>query len=211
MEMDMRGKLITFEGSEGSGKSTQIRMIGQHLKKKGKKFIFIREPGSNKISERIRKLLLDVKNAQMSKECETLLYMAARAQLVDEVIMPALKKGDVVLCDRFLDSTVVYQGYGCGVDITFIKKVGRFATQGVSPDLTFFFDIDAKKGLSRINRRKKDRIERRNIHYHNKVRNGYKQIARREPKRIKLIKSSQSKEEIHKVVRTFVDKLLNLK
>jgi dTMP kinase len=170
----------------------------------------VREPGGVKISEKIRNILLDVTNAKMADECETLLYMAARAQLVEEVIAPALKKGRIVLCDRFLDSTVAYQGYGNGVDLAAIHTIGRFATQGIQPDITFFFDIDAKKGLSRINR-KKDRIERRAIGYHNKVRRGYAEIACKEPWRVKLIDASQSKEEIYKVVQKHIDRLLNLR
>ncbi len=206
----MRGKFITFEGSEGSGKSTQIETLRDYLKKKKKPVLFVREPGGVKISEKIRDILLDVKNIRMGDECETLLYMAARAQLVEEVVIPALKKGKVVLCDRFLDSTVAYQGYGNGIDVAAIKRIGRFATQGVQPDITFFFDIDAKKGLARLNR-KKDRIERRAISYHNKVRKGYEAIARSEPKRVKLINASQSKEEIFKTVQMYIDRLLRLR
>src|SRR5262245_20762932 len=127
-----KGKFITFEGSEGSGKSTQIELIKTYLKKKRVPVLFVREPGGVAISEKVRHILLDVANEGMGNECETLLYMAARAQLVEEVIKPALKKGKVVLCDRFLDSTVVYQGYGCGVDIGKIKEIGKFATQSIA-------------------------------------------------------------------------------
>ena len=137
-EAGMKGKFITFEGSEGSGKSTQIELVCRYLKRKRRKVLFLREPGATKIGEQIRRILLDVGSAGMSDECETLLYMAARAQLVREKIVPALRKGKVVLCDRFLDSTLAYQGYGNGVDIGWIKKLGRFATGGVTPDLTLF-------------------------------------------------------------------------
>ncbi len=205
--MAVRGRFITFEGSEGSGKSTQIELIDRYLKRKGRKVLFLREPGATKISEQIRRILLDVGSAGMSNECETLLYMAARSQLVRERIVPALRQGKVVLCDRFLDSTIAYQGYGNGVDIVWIKQLGKFATGGVTPDLTLFFDIDAKKGLGRISR-PKDRIERRSVLYHNRVRAGYRTLARQEPKRIKLVKVNGSKEEIHKIVRRYVDGLL---
>ncbi|MBI3616630.1 MAG: dTMP kinase [Candidatus Omnitrophica bacterium] len=205
----MKGKFITFEGSEGSGKSTQIELVCRYLKRKRRKVLFLREPGATRISEQIRRILLDVGSAGMSDECETLLYMAARAQLVREKIIPALRKGRVVLCDRFLDSTLAYQGYGNGVDIAWIKQLGRFATGGVTPDLTLFFDIDAKKGLGRIVR-PKDRIERRSVLYHNRVRAGYRALARQEPKRIKLIKVNGGKEEIHLVVRDHIDGLLGL-
>lgn len=204
-----KGLFITFEGSEGSGKSTQIELIRQYLVKKKKKVLLLREPGGTKISEAIREILLDVGSAGMSNESETLLYMAARAQLVREKIIPALKEGTVVLCDRFLDSTIAYQGYGNGVDIAWIHQLGQFATTGVSPDLTFFFDIDAKEGLGRINR-SKDRIEQRSIMYHNRVRRGYQTLAAQQPTRIKLIKVDGSKEEIHQIVRKYVDSLLGL-
>jgi dTMP kinase len=205
----MRGKFITFEGSEGSGKSTQIELIHKYLKKKKKSVIFLREPGGVKISEKIREILLDVRNTSMCNECETLLYMAARSQLIDEVILPKLKKGNIVLCDRFLDSTIAYQGYGNGVDINFIKRIGTTAARGIKPDLTFIFDIDSKLGLSRIHRAK-DRIEKRVMAYHNRVRRGYLQLARKEPKRIKLIKVDKRKDEIQKIVRKYVDRLLGL-
>lgn len=208
--MKVAGKFITFEGSEGSGKSTQINLLCDYLKKHKKSVLFVREPGGVRISEKIRDILLDVKNKEMNQECEMLLYMSARAQLVEEVIIPALKKGKVVICDRFLDSTVVYQGYGHKMDVNFIKKVGRFVTQGFAPDLTFLFDIDAQKGLNRI-KRSKDRIENRAIAYHKRVRAGYLDIAKKEPKRIKVIKSDQSIEDIHVQVQKYTDRLLDLK
>ena len=178
----MKGKLITFEGSEGSGKSTQIDFVYRYLRRHNKAVILVREPGGVKISEKIRSILLDPAHKGMCPESETLLYMAARAQLVHEVIAPALNKGKIVLCDRFLDSTVVYQGYGCRVDLSLIDTVGRFATRRIKPDLTFLFDIEVKKGLARI-KRKKDRIEKRSLAYHNRVRGGYRALARREKKR----------------------------
>ena len=204
----MKGTFITFEGSEGSGKSTQIELVCKYLRRRKKPILFVREPGGVKISEKIRNILLDVKNIRMSSECETLLYMAARAQLVEEVVAPALKAGKVVLCDRFLDSTVAYQGYGNGVDIRAIKNIGKFATQAIQPDITFFFDINAKKGLSRIKGRTKDRIECRAIRYHNRVRKGYTEIARKEPRRVKLIDANRTKEEIFGIVQKHIDQLL---
>lgn len=207
----MKGVFITFEGSEGSGKSTQIDMVCRYLKAKKKSVLFVREPGGVKISEKIRTILLDARNVKMSSECETLLYMAARAQLVEEVIAPALKKGKTVLCDRFLDSTLAYQGYGNGVDIRTIKAIGKFATRSIKPDLTLFFDISAREGLARIKGRAKDRIERRTLHYHNKVRRGYAAIARQEPRRVKLIDGARSKEEIFDLVCGHVDRLMGIK
>lgn len=207
MEKGVRGKFITFEGSEGSGKSTQIEWIRKYLLQKKKQVLFVREPGGVMISEKIRDLLLDVKNEGMSSSCEMLLYMAARAQLVEQEILPALKKGMIVLCDRFLDSTIAYQGYGNGVDLKMIEMVGGYATQGLMPNLTVVFDIDAKIGLSRITG-DKDRIEQRSINYHNKVRQGFVALAKAQPKRVHLIKANKGKEEIHEQVRAAVDILL---
>ena len=134
--------------------------------------------------------------------------MAARAQLIEEVIVPELEKGKIVLCDRFLDSTVAYQGYGNGVDAKTIQAVGKFATRSISPDLTLLFDIDAKKGLARAGKNK-DRIEQRSLAYHNRVRKGYLELTKQEPQRIKLIKVDKDKEEIFKIVKRHVDKLLH--
>src|SRR5208283_2664511 len=156
----MNGKFITFEGSEGSGKSTQAALVLEYLKSKKMPAMLLREPGGVKISENIRKLLLDVNNTGMGDECETLLYMAARAQMVKEVLEPQLRAGKIILCDRFLDSTVAYQGYGNGIDIKIIEQLGVFATRGLAPDLTVVFDIKPEKGLSRAGA-KKDRIESR--------------------------------------------------
>lgn len=207
----MTGKFITFEGAEGSGKSTQMEMAFAYLKDRGIDAITFREPGGVVISEKIRDLLLDVKHAEMSHECETLLYMAARSQLVVEVLVPTLKKGTHILCDRFLDSTVVYQGYGNGVDIEFIKRLGNFVTHGVRPELTLLFDIDAKEGLSRI-KRSKDRIERRAVAYHNRVRQGYLKLAESEPNRIKVIDSGKRpKDEIFTEVKGHIDALFGLR
>ena len=182
----MRGKFITFEGSEGCGKSTHSKLLYEYLKKKGYPVIYLREPGGVKASEQIRKLLLDPRN-KISPAAETLLYMAARAEVVSEIIQPALAKGKIVICDRFLDSTIAYQGYGLGIDIKTIKLIGKFATLGIIPDLTILLDLAIKKGLQH-RKNKEDRIELRSLSYHQKVRNGYLALSRQEPKRIKIIK-----------------------
>jgi dTMP kinase len=203
----MHGKFITFEGSEGCGKSTQSRLLVDHLKAKGFPVKLIREPGGVAISEKIRAILLDKAHMAMNKECETLLYMASRAQLVEEVIVPELEKGTILLCDRFLDSTVAYQGYGCGVDVEMILEIGLFATKGIQPDLTFFLDLDTEEGLRRRGS-ERDRIELRSLEYHNRVRAGYREIASEDPGRLKIIDGTRSKEDIFQEIKSLVENLL---
>lgn len=203
----MIGKFITFEGSEGSGKSTHARLLLKYLRKKRIAVILIREPGSTKISEKIRKILLDPKNKAMCNETEMLLYMASRAQLVREVIKPALKKGKFVISDRFSDATLCYQGYGGGININLIKHLGKFVTTGISPDLTFLLDINTKQGLKRAGRYK-DRMEQKNLNFHQKVRRGYLHLNALEPKRIKLIPVTENKIKTQRAIRKFIDKLL---
>jgi len=196
----MRGKFVTFEGSEGSGKSTQSRLLAAYLKRKGCRVVYLREPGGTPISERIRKILLNSKNHSMLAACEMLLYMAARAQVVGQVIKPALAKGKFVICDRFLDSTLVYQGYGLGLDIRLIKDIGKFATDGIKPDLTIFLDLAVKKGLLKCGK-VKDRIEKRPLDYHLRVRQGYLKLAAREPGRIKVVKVETDKNSTQNKIR----------
>ncbi|MDD5155587.1 MAG: dTMP kinase [Candidatus Omnitrophica bacterium] len=204
----MKGKFITFEGSEGSGKSTQSRLLYQYLKDKGYKVIYLREPGGTKISEKIRDILLDAKNTSMQPVCETLLYMAARSQLVDKVIRPALLGGKLVICDRFLDSTLAYQGYGLGIDIKTIKCIGDFATAGIKPDLTIFLDLPVRDGL-KYRHGIKDRIEKRSLNYHTRVRNGYLELAARQPRRIKIVKIREDKRITQEDIRRITDNFLN--
>lgn len=205
----MEGKFITFEGSEGSGKSTQAALVFDYLKSKKMPVLLLREPGGVKISESIRKLLLDVNNSGMGDECETLLYMAARAQMVKEILEPQLESGKIILCDRFLDSTIAYQGYGSGIDVKTIEQLGLFATKGLTPDLTIIFDIQPEKGLSRAGQ-KKDRIESRSVEYHHRVRNGYLELSKKYPARIRVIKVDEDKQEIFKKVKPTIDALLGL-
>lgn len=199
----MKGKFITFEGSEGCGKSTQSELLYRYLKRKGYDVVYLREPGGAKISEKIRKILLDTKNDSMSTACEMLLYMAARAQVVNEVIKPALEKGKMVICDRFLDSTLAYQGYGLGINLSLIEKIGSFVTAGIKPDLTVYLDLAVKTGLKHRHLTK-DRIEKRSYEYHSRVRNGYLKLAAKDSKRIKIVKVDKDKfvtqEKIRKLV-----------
>jgi dTMP kinase len=203
----MKGKFITFEGSECCGKSTQSKLLYEYLLKGGRKVIFLREPGGTKVSEEIRQILLDNKNKTITSETELLLYMASRAQTVSEIIKPALKTGKIVICDRFLDSTIVYQGYGLGMDIKFIKKLGDYVTAGIKPDLTILLDLPLAKALNGICR-EKDRIENRSFQYHRKVKNGYLKLAGQEPKRIKIVKLAEDKFVTQKKIRALVKKIL---
>ena len=205
----MRRKFITFEGSEGCGKSTQSRLLYRYLKRKGYAVIYLREPGGTRISEKIRKILLDPKN-NITPLCETLLYMAARAQVVDKIIKPALSKRKIIICDRFLDSTLTYQGYGLGIDISFIKNIGSFITGGIKPDLTILLDLPVKRGLTKCGHIK-DRIERRTFRYHLRVRRGYLKLARQDPKRIKVIKVEESMNKTQEKIRRLVDKFLRIR
>lgn len=200
----MRGKFITFEGSEGCGKSTQSKLLSEYLKEKGFDVLHLREPGGTKISEKIRGILLDPANRAMQPECEVLLYMASRAQIVSEIIRPALEKGKVVICDRFHDSTLAYQGYGLGMDINFIKKLGVFVTGDVKPNLTIFLDLPIRQGL-KFRQASKDRIEERPIAYHLRVRSGYLKLAKLEPGRIKVVKVKDSIEGTQEQIRELVD------
>ncbi|MFA4889679.1 MAG: dTMP kinase [Candidatus Omnitrophota bacterium] len=204
----MKGLFITFEGSEGCGKSTQSKLLCEFLKRKGFAVVFLREPGATRISEKIRDILLDGKNQAISAECEMLLYMAARAQIVSEVIKPELAKGKIVVCDRFLDSTLAYQGYGLGVNLAAIKYTGKFATQGIKPDLTIFLDLPLEIGL-RHRAKTQDRIEQRHLSYHKRVRAGYLKLIKLEPSRIKLVKVAESIAETQNRIRELVSRVLS--
>jgi len=201
----MKSKFITFEGSEGCGKSTQSGMLFRYLQAQGAKAIYLREPGGVKLSEQIREILLNPES-KISPEAETLLYMAARAQVVKEIIKPALAAKIIVVCDRFLDSTIAYQGFGLGIDIKLIKSLGSFATQGIKPDLTIFLDLPVKNGL-KYRHGSKDRIEQRSMSYHQKVRQGYLTLAKQEPQRIKIVKVLEDKFKTQNIVREIVDAL----
>lgn len=202
----MKSKFITFEGSEGCGKSTQSRLLCAYLRRKGFDVLYLREPGATSVSEKIRKILLDKTNDAISPECEMLLYMAARAQIVKECIKPALGKGRIVVCDRFLDSTIAYQGYGLGMDIGLIKSIGAFATQGIKPDLTILLDVPLKKGLKHRDGRQ-DRIELRPLAYHARVRRGYFKLAKCEPARIKIVKIHPNLRKTQENIRKIVERL----
>ena len=183
-----KGILITLEGNEGCGKSTQIKLLHEYLKNQGRRVFLTREPGGTAVSDGIRAVLLDNKNKKMTAVTETLLYMASRAQLVEEVIKPRLQRGEIVLCDRWLDATLAYQGYGGGVDKRWIEELGKAATQGIRPALTLFLTLPLAIGLKRaISHKKADRMESKGLGYHKKVRRGYLAIATKEPRRFRLL------------------------
>lgn len=186
---------ITFEGIDGSGKSTQVRLLAEEFKRMGRDVVITREPGGTCISEIIRGILLDRENVEMTKETELLLYAASRAQHMGEVILPALKGGKMVICERFVDSTLAYQGYGCGIDLDLIETVNHIATNGLKPELTILLDVEVEDGLKRVaamhGNDRVDRIESRDKEFYNRVRDGYLTIASREPGRVKVIDSSE--------------------
>jgi len=205
-----RGLFITVEGTDGSGKTTQIVLMKNYLEQKGYDVVLTREPGGTHISEKIREIILDPSNSRMSAITEMILYAAARAQLVYEVIKPALKSGKIVICDRFIDSSYAYQGFGRGIDLEIVGNVNKAALDGEIPDITFFFDISPEIALSR---RKAstgtDRIEREEMEFHMRVYNGYKQLALLNPERIRTIDSNRTVDEISRDVIGWIDRLLN--
>ncbi len=171
----MSAKFITFEGIEGSGKSTQAKNAADYLKSEGFEVVLMREPGGTKIGEAIRDILLDKENVAMTPETELLLYNAARVQIVTELIRPHLEKGTIVICDRFVDSTIAYQAYAGGVDLGFTKTICSFASLSCLPDLTFLMDSDVERGLERCGRG--DRMELKSLDFHQAVRDGFLKIA----------------------------------
>jgi len=188
---------ITFEGVEGCGKSTLAAMLDQHLQNIGKSTFLLREPGSTDVGEKIRAILKDKSHVNLTNECEALLFLAARAQVVGELIWPYFGLGVVVIADRFFDSTIAYQGHASGVDVDDLIAINKFATKDLTPDITFLIDLDPAIGLARkANQGEIDRIEEKGIEYQQKVAEGYKMQAREHPGRIKVINGEQSIEDI---------------
>ncbi|MCB5246614.1 MAG: dTMP kinase [Candidatus Cloacimonetes bacterium] len=200
----MKGLFITFEGIEGSGKSTQMVLLGQKLSERGLPILLSREPGGPPISEAIRSLLLDPQRGEMLPQTELLLYSASRAQHTGELILPALKEGRVVLCDRYYDSTFAYQGAARSQDMDFIRLLTAFATFNAVPDLTFLIDLPVSEGLARITSRQLDRLEQEDISFHEQVRAQYLDLARAHAGRFVVLDGSLSREAIHAQVLTHV-------
>lgn len=202
------GLFIVLEGIEGSGKSSQVRLLADYLAKEGYPVVTTQEPGGTRIGEVIRDVLLDLKHQIMDGKTELLLYAASRSQHIKEVIAPALKEGKIVICDRFSLSTFAYQGFGRGIDQGEIRQVEAFATGGLEPDFTVIFDVPVEVGLKRATKHYTDRIEQEDISFHQRVRDGYLQLARQNPGSIRVVDGAKSKEEIHQELVGIVEELL---
>ena len=193
---------ISFEGTEGCGKSTHCKALARYLRRKGHRVKLIREPGSTKLGDAIRKILLSGP-FKISAETETLLYMASRAELVRQVILPALRRKEVVISDRWVDATLAYQGYGSGVDLKWIRQTATVATASLVPDITFFLDVPVETGLRRAAKRGRlDRIEKRALDFHRRVHRGYRQLAESEKRfhRIVVGAFESTRDRIRKVI-----------
>ena len=197
-----RGIFITFEGGEGAGKTTHIRFLSEKLRERGREVVRLREPGGTAVGEELRAVVLDPKNDNLSDEAELLIYEAARAQIVAEVIRPALERGAVVLCDRFADSTIAYQVHGRGLDAAFVEQANAFACQGISPDRTILLTTggSARTGLSRATHRGADRLERAGEEFHTRVNEGFLDIARAHADRVRVVQSAARKSRTSELV-----------
>ncbi|MFC4075570.1 dTMP kinase [Salinithrix halophila] len=203
------GWLITLEGPEGAGKSTQILRMEQYLQSRGVPCLRTREPGGTAVGDRIREVLLDPSLPEMTRKTEILLYAASRAQLVQEVIQPALRAGKVVLCDRFVDSSIAYQAYGPEGSLSEVVEINRMATGGLSPDRTYLLDLPPSEGLCRLEARGAfDRIERKGASFHERVRQGFLNLADMEPDRFQVVKADREREAIFADIRSDLDRLL---
>lgn len=203
-----QGILISLEGVEGSGKSTQLNLLAEYLESLGRKVLKVREPGGTELGERVRTLLLEEGGAKISPLAELFLYFASRAQLVEEVLRPALGAGFVILCDRYMDATVAYQGYGRGLDVASIETINRLIVSDALPDLTFLLDLEARMGLSRISGRSRDRLEAEDLAFHERVREGYLELAFRNPQRVKVISAERGILDIAAEMRGYMTGLL---
>ena len=202
----MKSALITFEGIEGSGKSTQIALLAGYLKGKGYPVVQTREPGGTKLGEAIRSLILHGADHAVSAKAEFFLYLADRAQHMQEVILPELRNNRIVLCDRFTDSTLIYQGYVREIGFPDLKMALSFAADAVVPDITFVLDMDVKKGLARLKGRKeKNRLDQESMAFHQKIRDGYLALVQQGQKRFHLIHADQNEADVFSQIQKVVD------
>jgi dTMP kinase len=213
---------ITFEGPEGSGKSTQARLLYESLHARRFPVILTREPGGTRIGDLIRRIVLDLQHTEMASTTETLLFSAARAQLVSEVIRPYLEQGGIVLCDRYADSTYAYQGYGLGRDLAELRVITAAATGGLRPDITFYLDISAEAGLERKRRKHPgarlmgqrgvaqewNRLDARELEYHQRVEAGYRELIAQDPERWRVLDARQSIEALAEQIAAIVEPYL---
>ncbi len=209
----MKGTFITFEGPEGSGKSTILKAVEKKLIKKGYDILTTREPGGIQISEKIRSVILDVHHTEMDAKTEALLYAASRRQHLIEKIWPALKQGKVVLCDRFIDSSLAYQGHGRNLGIDEVFKINQFAIENKMPDLTIFIDVPPQIGLNRVfdNHRSVDRLDLESVEFHQTVYEGYLKLLDKFPDRIKVIDGNKDVESVTTQALTLVERFLSNK
>lgn len=203
---------VTFEGPEGSGKTTQMRLLADWLSAQGYDVLATREPGGTRIGDQIRQILLDPAHTEMCLPAEVLLFSAARAQHVAQMIRPHLEKGGIVLCDRFADSTLAYQGYGHRADLDVLRAITHFATGGLVPDVTFYLDISIEEGLRRKAKghlSEWNRMERKDLDYHDRVHQGYLEMARMEPARWVIIDASRDIETVQRAIREEIARRLD--
>lgn len=201
----MRGKFITIEGPDGAGKTTQVRKISDYLKSKGFKVLVTREPGGTSLGEKLREVVLTSEGESPVPEAEALIYAASRAQLVKKIIVPALESGNIVLCDRFVDSSLAYQGWARGLGIRELTDINGWFLKGTWPDLTLILDIDPTQSLKRL-RGKKDRLEREALDFHKRVREGFLKVQSMYPDRIKPVDASQSPERVFETILFEIEK-----
>lgn len=206
-----QGYFLTFEGIDGSGKTTQLELLKADLEEADISYLLLREPGGTSISEQIRTILLDNNNSEMTSETELLLFAAARSQLVQEIVKPALAQNKIVISDRFYDSTTAYQGFGRGIDVDFILDLNQYATLNLQPDLTFYFDISVDTALARLGKRsnKADRIDLESKVFMEKTRQGYLKIAEWYPNRIRVINAEQSPQVVYQDLRKHLHEMMS--
>ncbi|MEE0016096.1 MAG: dTMP kinase [Clostridia bacterium] len=202
----MSGLFITLEGTDGSGKTTQINRLKEYFSEKGYRVVCTREPGGTPIGEKIREIIIDKNNSEMANITEALLYAAARAQLVNEVIEPVLKDGGVVISDRFLDSSLVYQGFARGMGENFIKNINRAGVNSLEPDITFLLKLKPEDSIARKSKQAElDRLEAEKANFHQRVFDGYISLARRNKERIKIIDALKTEEDIHNEILNHIE------
>lgn len=207
----MKGLFITLEGPDGSGKSTIVKLLSEYFNEKGFEVVLTREPGGTQIGEKIRDIVLDNKNIEMSSTTEALLYAASRAQHIQEKILPSLEDGKIIICERFVHSSLVYQGIGRALGVNKIKEINNFAIQGVEPDVTLFFDIDPERALKRKTKKGEgDRLEMEDVSFHRDVYEGYLKICKMYPEEIKVIDAGKNIKEVFNQVRNIIDSLLKI-